>query len=188
MRCQKYPNASGRILSVISHDQLHWGKKRFTLAKKVYNRWSLTLIGHPYSSARIQTNPYQLKGWIRTKRAWNGGKKSWTTIESRSKFPRRTYKIETSNNYRGIIENKGVGIFNNNQHFGFFCYSKKQTIFLLIFFLSLVCFTPFEENEDIYMVVESHVTRQSLTQSPADQKGRGFCLRDWVLFAGYQSQ
>ena len=42
---------------------------------------------------------------------------------------------------------KGVGIFNNNQHFGFSCYSKKQTIFLLIFFLSLVCFSPFEENE-----------------------------------------
>ena len=31
---------------------------------------------------------------------------------------------------------KGVGIFNNNQHFVFFffCFSKKQTIFLLIFF------------------------------------------------------
>ena len=52
------------------------GKKRFTLAKKVYNRWTLTLIGHPYSSARIQTKPDQLKGWIRTKRAWIGGKKS----------------------------------------------------------------------------------------------------------------
>ena len=37
-------------------------KKRFTLAKKVYNRWTLTLIGHPYSSARIQTKPDQLKG------------------------------------------------------------------------------------------------------------------------------
>ena len=45
------------------------GKKRFTPAKKVYNCWTLTLIGHPYSSARIQTKPYQLKGWIRTKRA-----------------------------------------------------------------------------------------------------------------------
>ena len=27
MRCQKYPNVSGRVLSVISHDQLDWGKK-----------------------------------------------------------------------------------------------------------------------------------------------------------------
>ena len=53
---------------------LDWEKK-FTLAKKVYNRGTLTLIGHPYSSARIQTKLYQLKGWIRTKRALNGGKK-----------------------------------------------------------------------------------------------------------------
>ena len=95
------------------------GEKRFTLAEKVYNCWTLTLIGHPYSSARIQTKPYQLKGWIRTKRAWNGGKKWWTTMESRSKFPRRTCKIETSSDYRGIIENKVVGTFNNNQHFVF---------------------------------------------------------------------
>ena len=38
------------------------------------------------------------------------------------------------------------------------------------------------------MVVESHVTLQSHTQGPADQKPRGFCLRDWVLCAGYQCQ
>ena len=48
-------------------------------------------------------------------------------------------------------------------------------------FISLFCFTPFEENESkTKMVVEKHVTRQSLTQSPADQKALGFCLRDWV--------
>ena len=40
-----------------------------------------------------------------------------------------------------------------------------------MFFISLFCFTPFEENESKRkMVVEKHVTRQSLTQSPADQK------------------
>ena len=33
-----------------------------------------TFIGHPYSSARILIQEFQLKGWIRTKRAWNGGK------------------------------------------------------------------------------------------------------------------
>ena len=37
------------------------------------------------------------------------------------------------------------------------------------------------------MVVESHVTRQSLNQSPADQKARGFCLRDWVLSGGVRT-
>ena len=69
----------------------------------------------------------------------------------------------------------------------FFCYSEKQTIFLLMFFISLFCFTPFEENESkTKMVVEKHVTRQSLTQSPADQKARGFWSRDWVLCAGNQ--
>ena len=36
------------------------------------------------------------------------------------------------------------------------------------------------------MVVKSHVTRQSLTQSPADQKPRGFWLGDWVLCARHQ--
>ena len=40
-------------------------------------------------------------------------------MESRSKFPRRTYKIETSKNYRGIIENKGVGTSDINQDFAF---------------------------------------------------------------------
>ena len=70
----------------------------------------------------------------------------------------------------------------------FFCYSEKQTIFLLMFFISLFCFfSPFEENESkTKMVVEKHVTRQSLTQSPAGQKARGFWTRDWVLCAGNQ--
>ena len=40
-------------------------------------------------------------------------------MESRSKFPRSTYKIETSKNYRGIIENKGVGTSDINQDFAF---------------------------------------------------------------------
>ena len=57
-----------------------------------------------------------------------------------------------------------------------------------MFFISLFCFfSPFEENESkTKMVVEKHVTRQSLTQSPADQKARGFWSRDWVLCAGNQ--
>ena len=112
-----YPDLCGRGLRVIS--QTCTGKKRFTLAGKVCSYWALTRIGHPNSSARMQTKPYQLKGWIRTKRAWNGGKKWWTTMESRSKFPRRTYKIETSKNYRGIIKNKGVGTSDINQDFAF---------------------------------------------------------------------
>ena len=40
-------------------------------------------------------------------------------MESRSKFAPRAYKIETSNNYGGIIENKGVGTSAINQDFAF---------------------------------------------------------------------
>jgi len=105
---EKHTVCGLKLISIRVNGATCTGEKKFTLAVKVYNRWTLTLIGHPYSSARIQTKPYQLKGWIRTKRAWNGGKKWWTTMESRSKFPRRTYKNETLNNYRGTVENKVV--------------------------------------------------------------------------------
>ena len=54
----------------------------------------LTLIGHPYSSARMLIWLCHVRGWIRTKRAWNGGKVWWLTMESRSKLPRKTYKEE----------------------------------------------------------------------------------------------